>query len=290
VTKTSREGEYSLRRFFTLLLGALAMLTVALLSAFLSMRLAIHGREVDVPALTGLTVADAYRLASHSGLNLTLENRFYSADVPAGRVLAQSPAQGSRVRRDWPVRITESLGAQHVSIPDLTGESERSATINIRRLSLEQGVVAHLPIAGDADVVLAQTPTATSAGVTGPRVSLLVSDPSLRTASQTYVMPSLVGLSYGAAAARASALGVRLAVAAPEAEAEPGSDGAAAASSPASAGLAAPVVSASPSGAVIAQSPPPGRRINRGDVVHVSLGHPAGAAAPQSSNQTPAVP
>jgi beta-lactam-binding protein with PASTA domain len=261
------------------------MLTVALLSAFLSMRLAIHGREVDVPALTGLTVADAYHLASHSGLNLTLENRFYSADVPAGRVLAQSPAQGSRVRRDWPVRITESLGAQHVSIPDLTGQSERAATISIRRLSLEQGVVAHLPIAGDADVVLAQTPTATSAGVTGPRVSLLVSDPSLPTAAQAYVMPSLVGFSYGTAAARASALGVRLAVATPEPDGEPAAEGAIATSSPTSAGLPVPVVAASPVGVVIAQSPPPGRKVNRGDVVHVSLGHPAGALAPQPSNQ-----
>jgi hypothetical protein len=281
---------FRLRRFFTFLLGALAMLTVALLSAFLSMRLAIHGREVDVPALTGLTVADAYRLASHSGLNLTLENRFYSADVPAGRVLAQSPAQGSRVRRDWPVRITESLGAQHVSIPDLTGESERTATINIRRLSLEQGVVAHLLIAGDADVVLAQTPTATSAGVTGPRVSLLVSDSSLPTASPAYVMPSLVGLSYATAAARASALGMRLAVVTPEPNGEPATDGPVGASSPTSAGFQAPVVSAMPAGVVIAQSPPPGRKVDRGDVVHVSLAHPSGGLAAQASNPPNPVP
>ena len=280
--------EFSLRRFFTLLLGALAMLTVALLSAFLSMRLAIHGREVEVPTLTGLTVADAYRLASHSGLNLTLENRFYSSDVPAGRVLAQSPAQGSRVRRDWPVRITESLGAQHVSIPDLTGESERAATIAIRRLSLEQGVVAHLPIAGDADVVLAQTPTATSAGVTGPRVSLLVSDPSAPSPSQTYVMPSLVGLSYASAAARASILGVRLAVATPETPAPPAPEAPGTASSPAPAAPPAMDSPASPSGMVVAQSPPAGRKVSRGDVVHVSLGHAAGASAtPASGSYSP---
>jgi hypothetical protein len=75
------------------------------------------------------------------------------------------------VRRDWPVRITESLGAQQVSIPDLTGESERAATVSIRRLSLELGTVAYLGIAGDPDVVLTQTPPVNAAGVDGPRVS-----------------------------------------------------------------------------------------------------------------------
>lgn len=261
-----------MKRMFTLLLGALAMLTVALLSAFLAMRLAIHGREVEVPALTGLTLADAARAASSGGLNLTLENRFYSPDVPAGRVLAQSPAPGARVRRDWPVRVTESLGAQHVSIPDLTGQSERAATISIRRLALEQGVVAHLPIAGDPDIVLAQTPTATSAGVAGPRVSLLVSDPAQPDPSQAWVMPSLVGLSFGTASARASFMGLRLAVVQPDpsianSTGAPNSSPAQTYGSFESAAPAAPAA-----GIVTAQSTPPGRRVNRGDLVHITLG------------------
>src|SRR5580692_3033118 len=110
-----------MKRIFTLLLGALAMVAVALISAFIAMRLAIHGREAVVPALTGLTVADAGKAAGSKGLQLNLENRFYSSDVPAGRILAQDPAPGSRVRRDWATRVTESLGAQQVSVPDLTG-------------------------------------------------------------------------------------------------------------------------------------------------------------------------
>ena len=52
-----------MKRIFHIVLGALAMLVVALLSAFLAMRLAIHGREVDVPTLTGLTVAEANTLS-----------------------------------------------------------------------------------------------------------------------------------------------------------------------------------------------------------------------------------
>ena len=203
-----------MKRIFTLLLEALALIAVALIFAFIAMRLAIHGREAVVPNLSGLSVADANSVASRSGLALNLENRFYSADVAAGRILAQDPAAGSRVRREWPVRITESLGAQRVEIPELTGQTERSATIGIRRLSLELGAVAHLAIAGDPDVVLTQTPPANASGVDGPRVSLLVSDAAIAQPN-AYAMPSLVGLSYSAANARAASAGLHL-VAVPE--------------------------------------------------------------------------
>ena len=107
----------SINRFFNILLGALAMLIVALLSAFITMRLAIHGREVKIPNLTGLSLAEASDQTRSLGLRLNLENRFYSPNTPPGRVLAQSPAPGVTVRREWAVRVTESLGPQQVAIP-----------------------------------------------------------------------------------------------------------------------------------------------------------------------------
>ena len=258
------------------------MVAVALISAFITMRLAIHGREAVVPTLTGLSVADAGKAAGNVGLQLDLENRFYSSEVPAGRVLAQDPEPGSRVRREWPIRITESLGGQRVNIPDLTGESERAATINIRRLSLDLGAVAHLAIPGDPDVVLTQTPPVNSAGVDGPRVSLLVSDHEDESQARAYVMPSLVGLSYAAAAERASAAGLRLIAAAeaPPPAIPPAIPSAAPSTTPPAASPApapAPVEPPPPpptSGTVLAQFPQPGHRVVQGDAVHITVGHP----------------
>lgn len=258
------------------------MVAVALISAFIAMRLAIHGREAVVPALTGMSVADASGAAGSKGLQLTLENRFYSSDVPAGRILAQDPAPGSRVRREWPIRITESLGPQRVNIPDLTGESERAATINIRRLSLELGTVAYLDVPGDPDVVLTQTPPVNAAGVDGPRVSLLVSDPA-DVQPTAYVMPSLVGLSYAAAESRAAMAGLHLvqdpANPGPAAAPNPATSAAGPASPPAAA-LTAGVAPAS--GVVVAQNPQPGRRVLQGDAVHVTLGSSAPPAPAQA--------
>lgn len=265
-----------MKRIFTLLLGALAMVAVALISAFIAMRLAIHGREAVVPALTGLSVADASKAAGSKGLQLNLENRFYSSDVPAGLILAQDPPPGSHVRREWPIRITESLGAQRVAIPDLTGESERAATVSIRRLSLDLGVVAHLAVPGDPDVVLTQTPPVNAAGVDSPRVSLLVSDPEDESTTPAYVMPSLLGLSYAAAAVRASAAGLHLDVvpANPQPAAAPVTAPAAAVPPP----LPAPPIGA---GIITAQTPSPGRRVLVGDAVHVALGYPESPGLPQ---------
>jgi len=272
-----------MKRIFTLFLGALALVAVALISAFIAMRLAIHGREAVVPQLTGQTVFEASKTAGRQGLHLTLENRFYSAEVPAGRILAQDPASGSRVRREWPVRITESLGPQRVNIPELSGESERAATVSIRRLSLDLGVVAHLTVAGDPDVVLTQTPPANSGGVDGPRVSLLVSDPE-DSPSPAYVTPSLVGLTYSAASARAATAGLHL-VAVPDSPPPAASPNVAVAAvpappTPAPNDLPAPSEVVHPSGTVIAQTPPPGRRIVQGDAIHVTVGHPAAPSAP----------
>jgi eukaryotic-like serine/threonine-protein kinase len=202
-----------MKRIFNIVLGTLAMLAVALISAFITMRLAIHGREVTVPNFSGLTIAEASQKASSLGLNLNLENRFYSPDTPPGHILAQSPAPGVTVRRAWAVRITESLGAQQVAIPDVLGQSERTASINIRRLGLDLGIVAHIPSSSEPGIVIAQTPNANAAGAQSPRVSLLISAPEEQPEpppANIFVMPSLSGLTLAAASARVAPLGMHL--------------------------------------------------------------------------------
>jgi hypothetical protein len=266
----------SINRFFNIVLGAMAMLAVALISAFITMRLAIHGREVEVPNLAGLTIAEASQTASSQGLNLNVENRFYSNDVAPGHVLAQSPTSGVTVRREWTVRVTESLGPQKVSVPDLIGQTQRPASILMRRLSLDMGTVAQLPTSSELGVVLAQTPTPNASGIDRPRVSLLLSAPE-DPDSTAYVMPSLTGLTLAGAAARAAAAGVHIAsiedvnLPAPAAATAPATAAPAAiATAPAA---ATPATAAVPPGTVVDQSPLAGYRVVKGDAVHITLTH-----------------
>lgn len=266
-----------MKRFFSILLTAMAMLAVALLSAFIAMRFAIHGSEVEVPSLAGLTLAEAAHTAGRLGLSLRLENRFYSTTTASGHILGQSPAPGAVVRHEWPIRITESLGPQQVSIPDVVGQAERPASLALRKASLEVGVIAAIPAPGDAGLVLAQTPPPNAEGVDRPSVSLLLSEP-LSSAPQAFVTPNLTGLSLAAASSRARELGLRVyadspapAVVVPPASAYhdsffPGQTSAPTQTPP-------PVVQISPSALVIGQSPQAGHRVTRGEAIRLSLQH-----------------
>jgi len=136
--------------------------------------------------------------------------------------------------------------------------------------------------------VLTQTPPANASGVDGPRVSLLVSDAD-NAQPNAYAMPSLVGLGYSAANARAASAGLHL-VAVTE-SALPAAAPAATASANPAPNTPAPTAPASAStgavrsGIVIAQSPQAGRRVVQGDVVHVTLGHSAPPAAAPAATQ-----
>jgi beta-lactam-binding protein with PASTA domain len=197
-----------MRRFFRTLLLALVLLTVALISAFTAMQFAIHGREVTVPKLVGMTPLQAERALADSGLQVSIERQFYSPDIAEGRIMTQIPAAGVKVRRGWAIRVAESLGPQRVAIPDVTHASERVAELTVRRRGLDVGSVAQLNLPdAPADQVVSQSPPAKADRVSLPKINLLVSrgpDPP------AYVMPNFVGQPLGSVTLALQDAGLKL--------------------------------------------------------------------------------
>jgi beta-lactam-binding protein with PASTA domain len=188
------------------------LVAIALLAAITTMHFAIHGAEVQVPALQGMTVADARSQTSGLGLNLAVDNRYYSGDVAAGHILTQSPAAGTVVRREWRVRVAESLGPQKVDVPDAVGKDQRIASLTLRRAGLEVGTTAQLPWSKAAPgTVLAQDPPAHAQGISRPSVNLLVAAQGDDQADG-FVMPELTGLPIVAAQAQLAKVGIQTAV------------------------------------------------------------------------------
>jgi len=182
-----------MRRFFGYLLRTLVLTVVFMASALTAMRFAIHGRQTTVPKLIGLTQSQAERLLADHGLVLDQGDRYFSSDVPIDRVMSQAPSPGVQVRRGWHVRIAESMGPQRVVIPDLVGNSERAAEINISKRGLELGSIASATIPGaPGDQIVAQSPPANAVNVSEPKISLLMAAPEER---PSFVMPDLVGQS-----------------------------------------------------------------------------------------------
>ena len=179
-------------------MAVLVLLLAFLASALVAMRLSIQGREVRVPALTGLPLPEAERSANAAGLVLVVENRYYSP-LPQGRIVSQAPDSGARVRRGSKIMAAESLGAQRIAIPNVIGQSEHAADINLSRRGLEVGAIATVRMPGaQPGTVLAQNPSPDNKETASPRISLLLASPDN---AQVYVMPSFVGKALTDAAA-----------------------------------------------------------------------------------------
>jgi beta-lactam-binding protein with PASTA domain len=252
-----------MRQFFRMLLLALVLMTVALVSALTAMRLAVHGREVTIPKLVGMSPLEAERAGAASGLLVVVERQFYSADIPEGRIMTQMPPPGTNVRRGWSIRVAQSLGPQRVAIPNVTGGSERVAELNIRRRGLSLGSIAHVSLPDVAlDQVLSQSPPANASGVSAPKISLLVGDGP---EPPIYVMPNLTGQPLGSAMLALQDAGIRVGKVSvlppPPSPFEP---------QPAP---VAPSVVSEPSAAsmIVTQTPAPGQKIVAGSAVNFEV-------------------
>jgi|SRR5580692_2713893 beta-lactam-binding protein with PASTA domain len=252
-----------MRNFFRMLLLALVLMTVALISALTAMQLAIHGREVAIPKLVGMSPSEAERAGAASGLQVVIERQFYSPDIPEGKIMTQVPPPGTKVRRGWSIRVAQSLGPLRVAIPDVTGGSERVAELNIRRRGLSLGSVARVNLPDvPLDQVISQSPPANASGVSAPKISLLVSDGP---EPLVYVMPNLAGQPLGSATLALQDAGIKVGrvsvIPPPPPPGEP---------------QAAPVVpsavsEASAASMIVSQTPAPGQKIAAGGAVNFEV-------------------
>jgi beta-lactam-binding protein with PASTA domain len=238
----------------------MVLVAVGLLAAITTMHFAIHGAEVQVPALKGMTVADARSQTAGLGLNLAVDNRYFSSGVGAGHILTQSPPAGTVVRREWRVRVSESLGPQKVVVPGTVGMDKRMAALSLRRMGLAIGTTARLPYAkGPEGMVLAQDPPAHAQGIEGPSVNLLVAAPPADT-PDGFVMPDLTGMPIVSAQAALEHVGLK---SSPPTYVDVHVP-------PVGEGTAAPEVPKAP-GSVIGQQPPAGSRVDLASQVKLTV-------------------
>jgi beta-lactam-binding protein with PASTA domain len=255
---------------FTML--ALVLVIVAMVSALTAMRFAIHGQEVAVPPLVGLSPVEAERAVAGLGLQMAIERQYYSPQIPEGKIMSQLPLPATKVRRGWQVRVAQSLGPTRVAIPDVTGESEHAAELNIRRRGLDVASMADLQAPGiPPDQVLAQSPPANATQVLAPKISLLVTIPA---EPQAFVMPSFIGQTLGSVNRTLQDEDFKLgtvSVAAPPAvpadEANPQASPDVQPVPPTPASASIPPLQPSPASIIVSQSPAAGQKIFAGATV-----------------------
>ncbi len=196
---------WSVGKFF-LLVGALG--ATFLLFFGISMRVALRAREVEVPALAGLTVNQATDTLAVLGLGLRVDdNRRADPKVPVGHVMQQDPGAGMRARRQRTIRVWVSSGPRVTVVPALIGQSERTAQMRLAQDGVQIGTLSEIKSADyPADAVVSQNPPPASRA---PEVSLLLNRGEQAT---TYVMPDLIGMDGDRAAEAMRSRGFRVTI------------------------------------------------------------------------------
>ncbi|MFF9348660.1 Stk1 family PASTA domain-containing Ser/Thr kinase [Streptomyces sp. NPDC014734] len=114
-----------------------------------------RGAPVDVPGVTGLSVADATAALDEAGLKLkVLPDRINSPEV-AGDIAHQSPAEGARAGEGDTITLTVSKGPRMVDVPDVTGKDVDAATAELEDAGFE--VEVKRPFLSFSDTIASQS-------------------------------------------------------------------------------------------------------------------------------------
>ncbi|HYE79281.1 MAG TPA: PASTA domain-containing protein, partial [bacterium] len=98
-------------------------------------------RPTTVPDVTGLTVSAAKKKAEPTGFAVIVNQEEYSAEVPTGKIVRQSPSAGTTVKALRDIFVSVSRGARTIKLPSVVGLEEKAATKSLEDLNLKVGTV-----------------------------------------------------------------------------------------------------------------------------------------------------
>jgi N-acetylmuramoyl-L-alanine amidase len=135
--------------------------------------IATHTTSVRVPVLTGLTRTAAVTRAKKAGFVLVVRDTKFSASVPAGSVVTQSPASGRSAASGSVVLVDLSAGSETFVLPDVIGKTLDAARTLLRNRGLN---VEYQTAASSAQqgTVIASVPSADATVTTGSTVMLTI--------------------------------------------------------------------------------------------------------------------
>jgi serine/threonine-protein kinase len=159
--------------------------------------------SVAVPALHGLSEADARANAQAAHLALLVASREPNADARSGTVLRQSVTPGQQVPRDTSVNVV--LAEELPKVPALAGLTVSEATSRVEQRGYGLQVAGSVPDATiDAGLIADQSPKAEAAQIKGSTVVVRLSG-----GPAEVEVPKLVGIGVNQAKADLEKLGIK---------------------------------------------------------------------------------
>ncbi|HOK90347.1 MAG TPA: PASTA domain-containing protein, partial [Candidatus Hydrogenedentes bacterium] len=150
---------------------------------------------VTVPALAGISRADAIAAILAAGLAVGDVGEQCDSTAAADAVISQSPAAGTQVAPGSAVNLVVSTGPCPVTVPNVTGLEQAAAETAITQAGLAVGEIAQVcSDAVPAGLVISQDPAGDTQVAPGSAVNLVVS-----TGPCPVTVPNVTGLEQAAA-------------------------------------------------------------------------------------------
>ncbi|WP_175439070.1 Stk1 family PASTA domain-containing Ser/Thr kinase [Streptomyces vilmorinianum] len=107
------------------------------------------GVPIDVPDVTGDSVAEATGTLQDAGLTVRVATERIHSPEAAGTVAAQSLAEGSRAAKGDTITLTVSKGPRMIEVPDVVGDSTDTARGKLEAAGFDVKVEKTFPFLGD---------------------------------------------------------------------------------------------------------------------------------------------
>jgi Uncharacterized protein conserved in bacteria len=177
------------------LLFAVLVVLVFGVSTYLCFTLFIRGRSVSTPNLVGRSVTDAKGICSELGVSLVVDpidpsQRRNSDKIALGDIVWQNRAPGATnlVKRGTDIHVELSAGPLVLQVPDLAGQSPRTALLRLGQLNLKLGKIVYAD-STSLQGIMAEDPPKGTVVAAQKEVSLLV---GVAPSPRSYVMPDLI--------------------------------------------------------------------------------------------------
>ncbi len=185
-----KKSKRPLLTFIKLLIAISSIILIFWVINLLMPFLVQKGNEVTVPNLVGITQTEAEKTLAPLGLKIGSTRNVPHPEIPNGRIVAQYPRPGRRVKVGREIDLDISTGANVVKIPNLEGLPLPQAITALERAGF---VIARVESIRTATVpagrVVTLFPPAGTEVRQGTEVVISVS-----TKTGTFPMPNLVGL------------------------------------------------------------------------------------------------
>jgi serine/threonine-protein kinase len=170
-----------------------------------SVVLSLGPERHKVPAVAGMSLAQAQAAIDNAHLSVGQTLGSYSEKVPQNQVIRTNPAAGTEQRRDTAITIVMSKGRRPITIPDFTGKHAALAERKLTKLgfTVDASSQEYSDTVAQGDVI-SQSPNS-GVGHKGDTINLVVSK-----GLPLVEIPDVRRESFDAAKSRLEAMGLRV--------------------------------------------------------------------------------